>query len=251
MTAPIALQLYSLREKAQGDFEGTVRMVAEMGYVGVEPAGYPGSTPEAAGKLFRELGLLVPSVHTRLPLGEDRNAVLDEMAAIGCPVIISGKGPGDYDTLDRIKATCDLFNEAAAVAREAGLRLGVHNHWWEYVEVEGVYPYQVMIERLDPDILCEIDTYWVQTGGCDVAQVLQEMGDRSPILHIKDGPCVAKEPMTAIGAGVMDFPTIIAAAGAVPQWLIVEQDRTAGDMVADVQASYDYLVGNGLARGRA
>jgi len=55
--------------------------------------------------------------------------------------------------------------------------------------------------------------------------------------------------MTAVGAGVMDFPTIVAAAGDVPQWLIVEQDRTAGDMVADVRASYAYLVGKGLARG--
>jgi len=221
MTPPIALQLYSLRERANEDFEGTVRLVAEMGYAGVEPAGVPGPMlPSGAGDLFRELGLQVPSAHCRMPVGDDKNAVLDAAAAIDCPVVVSGQGPDDFATIDKIKATLELFNEAGAACREVGLRFGVHNHWWEYVPVEGVYPYQMMIELLDPDILCEIDTYWVQTGGCDVAQVL-------------------------------DFPAILASAGDVPQWLIVEQDRTAGDMVADVRSSYEYLVGSGLARGRA
>ena len=249
MKPAIALQLYSLREIAADDFEGMVRMVAGMGYVGVEPAGFPGSSAEAAGKLFKELGLEVPSAHTAMPLGDTKNEVLDAMAAIGCPRVVTGKGPDDFNTLDKIKATCDLFNEASVVVKAAGLTFGIHNHWWEYTPVDGVYPYQVMLERLDPGILFEIDTYWVQTGGCDVAEVLREVGDRGPLLHIKDGPCVKTEPMTAVGAGVMDFPTIVAAAGDVPQWLIVEQDRTAGDMVADVRASYAYLVSKGLARG--
>ncbi len=249
MKPAIALQLYTLREIAADDFEGMVRMVAGMGYVGVEPAGFPGSNPEAAGKLFKELGLEVPSAHTALPLGDAKNEVLDAMAAIGCPRVVTGKGADDFNSLDKIKETCDLFNEANAVVKAAGLTFGIHNHWWEYTPVDGVYPYQVMLERLDAGILLEIDTYWVQTAGCDVAAVVREVGDRGPLLHIKDGPCVKTEPMTAVGAGVMDFPTIVAAAGAVPQWLIVEQDRTAGDMVADVQASYTYLVGKGLARG--
>ena len=67
MPAPIALQLYTVREAIQGDYEGVVRRVAEMGYLGVEPAGFPGTTPEDAGKLFRELGLAVPSAHAPLP----------------------------------------------------------------------------------------------------------------------------------------------------------------------------------------
>lgn len=249
MKPAIALQLYTLREWAQEDFEAMVRYVADQGYVGVEPAGFPGSTPEAAGKLFKELGLQVPSAHTALPLGDAKNEVLDAMAAIGCPRVVTGKGPDDFNTLDKIKATCDLFNEANAAVTAAGLTFGIHNHWWEYTPVDGVYPYQVMLERLDPGILFEIDTYWVQTGGCDVTQVLKEVGERAPLLHIKDGPCVKEEPMTAVGAGVMDVPTIVAASGDIAEWLIVEQDRTAGDMVADVAASYAYLVGEGLARG--
>ena len=101
MTPEIALQLYTLRTQAQEDFEGMVRMVAGMGYIGVEPAGFPGTTPEAAGKLFSELGLKVPSAHTGLPLGDSKNEVLEAMAAIACPRLVTGKGPDDFNTLDK------------------------------------------------------------------------------------------------------------------------------------------------------
>ncbi len=248
--APIALQLYTLREIAQEDFEAMVRLVSKIGYVGVEPAGFPGSTAEEAGRLFQELGLEVPSAHMPMPLGESRDEVLSAMKAIGCSRLVAGQGPDAFNSVEKIKRTCELFNEAAAVARDAGLTFGIHNHWWEFTPVEGVMPYQVMLDTLDRDIFFEVDTYWVQTAGVDVISVLKEMGERAPLLHIKDGPTVQADPMTAVGSGVMDFPAILEAAGDIPQWLIVEQDRTAGDMVADVEQSYAYLVGSGLARGR-
>jgi sugar phosphate isomerase/epimerase len=250
MLPPIALQLYSVREYAQESFEVAVRRVAAMGYAGVEPAGFPGTTPEAAGALFRELGLEVCSAHTALPLGDRQTEVLSAMEAIGCTRIISGLGPDAFNSLDGTKRTCDLFNQAAAVARAHGMTLGYHNHWWEYMLVEGQYPYRLMLDRLDPDIFFEIDTYWVQTAGVGVSTVISEMGSRAPLLHIKDGPAVQSEPMTAVGDGVMDFPAILETAGSVPEWLIVELDRCATDMMVAVERSANYLVDSGLGRGR-
>ncbi len=249
MKPPIALQLYSVREYAEEDFESTVRRVARMGYVGVEPAGFPGTTPEAAGKLFESLGLAVPSAHMPMPIGDGQEAVLASMATIGCTRLVSGQGPDAFNSLEQIERTCDLFNAANAVARDHGLTFGIHNHWWEYTPVDGVYPYRVMLEQLDPDIFFQVDTYWVQTAGVDVAGVLREFGARAPLLHIKDGPANKAEPMTAVGEGVMDVPALLQAAGEVPEWLIVELDRTAGDMMLAVEKSYDYLVGEGLAQG--
>jgi len=250
MPSPIALQLYSVREYAQEDFAQTVRKVAAMGYAGVEPANFPGTTPSAAGKLFAELGLVVPSAHLPLPVGEHKNETLEAMDAIGSKRIISGKGAGDLETLDKIKATCTLFNSAADNVRSAGLSFGLHNHWWEYLQVEGRYVYQIMLELLDPDIFFEIDTYWVQTAGVDPAQVVRELGPRVPILHIKDGPCVKSEPMTAIGDGVMDFAEIVQAGGGNTEWLIVELDRCATDMMVAVEKSLKYLVEQGLGSGK-
>jgi sugar phosphate isomerase/epimerase len=250
MTAPIALQLYTLRQAAvEQGFEKTVRQVAEMGYVGVEPAGFPGTTPEAAGKLFRELGLAVPSAHVALPVGDNKQQVLDTMAAIGSKHVVSGKGPDDFSTVDAIKATCDLFNEANANVKAVGMQFGIHNHWWEYLKVGGRYAYEIMLDRLEPEITFEIDTYWVQVAGPNPADIVALMGARSPLLHIKDGPADRQEPMMPIGSGVLDWPAIIQAGGSHTEWLIVELDRCATDMVEAVQKSYDYLVGGGLARG--
>ena len=250
MLSPIALQLYSLREYANKDFTATVRKVSEMGYAGVEPAGFPGTTATEAGKLFAELGLAVPSAHLPLPVGDQKNEVLDAMEAIGSKRAISGRGPGDFATLDKIKETCDLFNTAAENARSVGMTFGIHNHWWEFTQVEGRYVYQVMLEHLDPDIFFQIDTYWVQTAGVDPAKVVQELGSRVPILHIKDGPCVKEEPMTAVGDGVMDFSVIIESGGTYTEWLIVELDRCATDMMVAVERSVKYLVEQGLGSGK-
>jgi len=110
--------------------------------------------------------------------------------------------------------------------------------------------YQIMLELLDPDIFFEIDTYWVQTAGVDPAQVVRELGPRVPILHIKDGPCVKSEPMTAVGDGVMDFAEIVQAGGGITEWLIVELDRCATDMMVAVEKSLKYLVEQGLGSGK-
>lgn len=250
MISPVALQLYSLREYAQKDFVKTIHKVAEMGYAGVEPANFPGTTPVEAGKLFRELGLAVPSAHLPLPVGDKKNEVLEAMEAIGSTRVISGKGPGDFETVDKIKETCEVFNTAGENARNAGMTFGIHNHWWEYLEVDGRYAYQYMADWLDPDIFMEIDTYWVQTAGVDPALVIRELGARVPILHIKDGPCVKSEPMTAVGDGVMDFHAVVKAGEAYTEWLIVELDRCATDMEIAVAKSVKYLIDEGLGTGK-
>lgn len=253
MTAPIALQLYTLREALKEDFSSVVRKIARMGYAGVEPAGFSGTTPEKAGALFKELGLAVPSAHTPLPLGEDKNRVLEEMLAIDCQRIIAASPPEaaeDYRTLDHVRQACDLFNRANAVAREHGLRFGVHNHWREFEKVDGRYVYQVLLECLEPDVFFQIDTYWVKTAGPDPVTVIKELGARAPLLHIKDGPCIRDEPQVAVGDGLMDIPAIVQASSATTEWLIVEIDDCSSDMLEAVEKSYRYLVGEGLARGK-
>jgi sugar phosphate isomerase/epimerase len=241
MSKPIALQLYSLREAAAKDFEAVVRQVAAMGYDGVEPYSFPGTTPQAAGTLFRELGLKVPSVHIfPPPTGAKAAEAADTCAAIGCQRIVSGFGRDNFKTLDDTKRSCDVLNRAYAEAKGRGLAFGVHNHWWEYQIVEGRYPYQVMLELLDPGIQLEIDTYWVQAGGVDPVKAIQESGKRATLLHIKDGPANTTDPMQALGTGSIDIRALLKAA-TYGEWLIVELDRVATDMAEACAKSAQYL----------
>ncbi|MEI6084643.1 MAG: sugar phosphate isomerase/epimerase [Verrucomicrobiota bacterium] len=249
MPAPIAIQLYTVRDQLAKGFEPTIRQIAEMGYAGVETAGYPGTTAAAAAKLFQSLGLKVCSAHTALPLGEQKQKVLDEAKTLGIQRIVSGKGPEDFKTPDLIKQTCAVFNQAAQAAQEAGLTFSIHNHWWEFESLDGKPVYKHMLEHLDPAVLFELDVYWIQTGGCSPATVIKEIGARAPLLHIKDGPCAQGQPMTAVGDGKVDMAAVAKASAGTAEWMIVELDACATDMLTAVKKSHDYLVGKGLARG--
>ncbi len=237
----ISVQLYSVRDLANVDFAGTVRKIAAMGYQGVETAGFPGTTPQAAAQLFKELGLKVVASHSGMPLGDRQNELIDAVLGVGSPVyIVPGVKPEEIASIDATKRFCEQLNMASAACRKHGLAFGFHNHWREMNDVGGKRVYQVMNAELDPQVLFELDTYWVKTGGLDPAAVVVELGARAKLLHLKDGPANHEAPMTALGTGAMDFPSLIKAA----QYLevpIVEFDRCAGDILADLKQSLDYL----------
>lgn len=250
MTTPIALQLYTVRDRLAQDFEGTIREIADIGYVGVETANMFGGSPASAARLFSELGLTVCGAHSPLPLGDQKQEVIDTMGALGCKrLIVAWQPPEKYKSLEGIKSICDSLNEGAAVARTNGFQVGYHNHWFEYELLEDRLPIEVMLEHLDPDVFFEVDVYWVQTAGQDPAQVVRRLGSRAPLLHVKDGPCQIDAPMTALGEGVVDIPGVVSAGAESTEWLVVELDRCATDMMEAVRKSYQYLIEKGLGRG--
>jgi sugar phosphate isomerase/epimerase len=250
MPAPIALQLYTLREAAAADYEGTVRKVADIGYAGVEPAGFPGTTVEAGKKLFDELGLQVCSAHLPLPIGDKVNESFETAEALGIERVVAGIGRDQFGSADQIKASCDKFNEASANCVEKGFTFGIHNHWWEFLEIEGKLAYKQMLDYLAPEIFFQIDAYWVQTAGPDPADVIAELGSRAPLIHVKDGPCTREADMQALGEGVTDFKRLVDAGADNVDWWIVELDRCATDMMEAVEKSYAFLTDGGYASGR-
>jgi sugar phosphate isomerase/epimerase len=189
MPAPIALQLHSLRELLSAGYVTGIRQVAEIRFAGVETAGFPGATPRAAANLFLEFGLTVCSAHGPLPLGGKQAEVLAMMAALNCTrLVCPWKPPELFASLNGIRQVCDELNEANVVARANGLALGYHNHWAECALVDGRRAYEIMLDRLAPDIFFEVDTYWAKTAGVDPAALVRQLGGRAPLLHIKEGP---------------------------------------------------------------
>ena len=254
---PLGLQLYAVRESIESDFEGTIRRVAGMGYLGVETAFFPESVTYArAGQLFRDLGLTVLGVHCEIPSDdEQKDAMLAMAEAYDCKRLVWHGWPRDdrYHSKADTERWARIYNEANAFVKQHGLLFGLHNHWWEFEEAGGHVPFYHIRDYLDPDIFFEIDTYWAKTAGRDPAQVVADLSDRVRLLHLKDGPApqgrVVNEQV-AVGTGTLDFPAILQAAGENLEWLVVEFDACATDVVTAVQESYQYLTQNGLARGR-
>jgi sugar phosphate isomerase/epimerase len=237
-----ALQLYTLRDELGRDFEGTIRKVAAFGYRGVETAGFPDA--KAAKALFNELGLKVVAAHSGLPLGNEKQKVLDTLAIIESPyLIVPWLDPDTYfKTVDGVKKACEMINEGNQVLRGTGIELAYHNHWFELAIIDGKPAYQHMLDYLDADIDFELDTYWVQVGGIDPVEAVKGLGKRAALLHLKDGPANGREAaMTALGKGNVDIPGILAVSQAEAH--IVEIDRCDTDMLQAVQDSFNYLKG--------
>lgn len=252
MPAPIALQLYSIRDAiAEQGLLSIMQTVAEMGYRGVEP--YRSLDPVAVAKHAADLDLTITSAHLSPPVGDDRRPTLEMAATLGIDtVIVPYLDPeAFFSSAEGVEGAITLLNAAHAACSAAGLTLAYHNHDFEFVDIDGTSGYELLRAGLDEGILLEIDTYWVQVAGYDAAELVREVGPRSPFLHIKDGPMTDRSaPMVAVGSGAMDIPAVIAASEGHAKWLIVELDHCATDMLDAVRGSYEYLVSNGLAEGR-
>ena len=251
MSAPIGLQLYTVRESMNKDFRATVERVAETGYVGVETAGFPGTTPKEAKKLFDSLGLKVCGAHLQMPIGENKNSIVETIGILGNPaLVVPWQPPELFQSMDGIKKLADDLNAANSVAKENGFKLGYHNHHAEMNLIDGKPALLVLSDMLEPGIFFEVDTYWVQTGGVNPVNLIKNLGSKAPLLHIKDGPCVRDEPMVAVGEGKMDIKSVVKAGEENTEWLIVELDACATDMFEAAVKSYSFLTQQGLANGR-
>lgn len=247
---PIALQLYTLREQAKTDYRAVLKRVADIGYKGVEPAGFYNLTPAQFRKEIEDLGMTICSSHGPWAKPDNLQQVIEVCGSLGLDLAATGYGRNEFATLDAIKRTADMVNGMADTLAKSGLRLFLHNHDHEFAMVEGRLAYDWFSE-LAPKALFELDIYWAANFGAnDPAEQVRKFKGRVPLLHVKDGPLVKGEPMTAVGQGKVNIPAAIAAADqSLLRWLIVELDACKTDMVKAVEDSYNYMTGNGLAAG--
>ncbi|MCC6790699.1 MAG: TIM barrel protein, partial [Thermomicrobiales bacterium] len=139
MTEPIALQLYTVREEAKSDFLGTLVKLAEAGFTAVEFAGYWGVAAPDLRKELDALGLKAAGAHVGYKLwDENLQGTIDDLLTLGIthatiPWLEPAMRP---TTADQVKALAATFNAWGEAAKAAGIRLGYHNHDFEFNTVE-------------------------------------------------------------------------------------------------------------------
>jgi len=251
--AKLAVQLYTVRDEIKKDLKGTLEKIARIGYKNVETAFWPeGMDIQEAADALEELNLNVSSCHIELPIGDQKQKMLDTAKAFGCRRVIWHGWPEDirYSTLKGTRELIRIYNDSNKIAKDNGLQFGLHNHWWEYSNiVGGKLVYEVLMEEVDKDVFFEVDTYWVKVAGHDPAKVITQLGTRAKMLHMKDGPAVWNQklsvdevdPMTPLGKGKQNIPAIVKAAK-YADWFVVEMDKTSIDVYDALKQSYDYMV---------
>jgi len=248
VTSPgLSLQLYTLREAVADDLGGTLARIAEIGFRDVELWNFVDREREFAAALA-ESGLSAPSAHASLIVADDPAPAFAAAQRLGILTLIDPHYPAEHWTdRDDITRTAARLAELAHQAADFGLRLGYHNHAFELANhVDGVPALEVLVEQLDEAVVLEVDTYWAAVGGVDPVALLERLGDRVQLIHVKDGPGTAEPTdQVAVGDGAMDVAGILAAAPQARR--VAELDDTRGDIWEAVARSFVYLAAEGAA----
>ena len=246
----LGIQLYSVRDEMEADFEGTLKNVKALGYDGVEFAGLFDKKAADIKKMCEDIGLTPISAHVPFADMMADPDILKDYAEIGCkfvviPYLTEEYRPGNEKFADVIEGAKMLGTKA----NELGMKLCYHNHDFEFVKLNGEYALDILYKEVSADLLqTEIDTCWVNVGGENPADYVRKYTGRAEIVHLKDFNGGKSENMYAligieeeekaeeetankfefrpVGYGVQNFPEILAAAkDAGAKWVIVEQDE--------------------------
>lgn len=238
---PLGLQLYTLRQELAQDYERTLNRVAELGFTEVELFNLGSHSAVEVRRMLDDAGLTAPSGHTLLqPIREDRSQLLDNAKTLGHRyVVLAYLLPNQRQSLDDYRRLLDVLKETAAACRQAGLQLAYHNHDFEFVPMDGVIPYDLLVDgTTSEELALELDLYWTRKAGHDPLTVLGTDPDRFPMVHVKDMDATANQGFTEVGTGVIDFAGILndqRASGI--RHFYVEQDVIRGDAWESVATS--------------
>ncbi len=162
------------------------------------------------------------------------NEVIKETTGMEKTVILDDENLTDYGVRGLMYLN---RNKVAAMCKAQGIIFGYHNHDAEFRAVEGQVWMDYVIEHTSPDVMIEMDVFWVAKGGVDPVAYINKYAGRFPLLHIKDD--------SVIGAsGKMDFKGIFEAAyaqGMKDYYVEVEEYFPSSDPNVCVQQSLDFL----------
>ncbi|MFC8360040.1 sugar phosphate isomerase/epimerase family protein [Streptomyces griseorubiginosus] len=257
----LAVQLYSVMDAFGADQPGTLKRLAALGYRYVEPFALgiwntPDEQLAASARALRAdldaAELAVSSVH--VSIGQSGHAGLVEMcrildtdtAFVPIPFLVEGFEGRTFESRDAVMLFAERLNAAARELSAAGIRLGYHNHHFEWDRLpDGARAFDVLWDLLDPEILAEVDVYWAAVAGQDPPEVLERLGERAVAAHLKDGPAAVDTPQTPIGTGDVDIPAALRA-GTHLRWHITEIDATESDRFDLLDSNRRTLLAGGL-----
>lgn len=267
----IGINTFGIARQLSRDFCGALGRLREIGYSFLEPCIYfDGALPRPvrAGLRFglriggtygglwqqcygaeelalraKECGFSILSVHSFLPVTKSGCRWLEEGAAllerIGAKFLVVSPMKGSIREAERL---IPALREASDFLYARGISLLLHNHAPEFArEADGRTRAGVLLAAV-PRLGLEPDTGWAQVAGQDPAQLLHAYASRVGLLHLKDIAAAKKKPrFTAIGEGILPLRDVLREAKkcAFPDGgVIVDQDRSEGDLWRDLHAGF-------------
>jgi len=237
----VALQLYTVRDETKKDFLGTLEKVAEIGYDGVEFAGFGDIPAETMKAKLAETGLQVAGSHTPIDLLENElEEVINYNKIIANSNIVVPYHEFNNNNKEEYFKFAKKLETLGKELSKHDLTLFYHNHSHELEKFDGEYGLDILLANAGIDYLqAEIDTCWVYAAGLDPVEYIAKYAGRVSLLHIKD---IVKGEFTEVGNGEINIQAIVDKAKEIgTDWLIVEQDSNQKPGIESARISYDNL----------
>ena len=240
--AKIGLQLYSIKEIASRNFLGAIEQAAVSGYDGVEFAGFFETPAKKVLKCLEDNGIVPCGSHTSIDIiTGDFNKTVEYNKAIGNDYIVIPWIPEEMrNSREAWLFTAEKFNELNEKLKKYAMKLGYHNHAFEFEKFNGQYGYDILAENISDDIILEMDLYWVEYPGLSAVEYVKKYKSRLELLHVKD--LADDKTSVEIGSGSINFKKIVEQANKT-KWFIVEQEHFTIPQEESIKISAAYLGG--------
>ncbi|MEM7327718.1 MAG: sugar phosphate isomerase/epimerase [Pseudomonadota bacterium] len=256
----VGIQTYTLREAMGEDFAGTLQMIKDVGYDYVELNGrnFADRSPAELRSMLDDIGLPAPITHVDYDsLANRPNELADVAGVLGCETVVLPWIGDDQRGLDQYKQHAEMLNNAGAILSSAGVRVGYHNHQFEFFDLGGgATGMEILLSETDPDLVdFELDLFWAALTGTDIVALFEKHPGRFKMCHIKDlsgdpsnfrtsldFPTIVGSLMANVGEGELPFEDYFAANEiSGMKYFIAEHDNPPKPFRDSVQTSYNSI----------
>jgi sugar phosphate isomerase/epimerase len=259
---PLGIQLWTVKDEAAKDLEGTLRKVYAAGFREIEFAGFYGKTPAEIGKLMKDIGFSLVSMHSGAgDIAKKGDQIIADAKALGLKYIVASS-PGVSPEKEKLpweermksvdlsdwKWNADLFNKFGKQVSDAGMSFGYHNHSAEFKKFDGKTAFDYLFANTDPKhVKIELDIGWVVVAQQDPIALLNQYKERVVALHVKDVAkrgADGKDPASvALGEGVIDWSKVVgtAKANGTKAFFYEQEAPFTRPILESVKISGDYL----------
>lgn len=239
----ISVQLYSVRDEMQKNPLTTLEKISQIGFRHIEPANYVNQKVYGYGatefrKITDDLGLEVNTSHTPFKktdwnistkdLTDSFKKTIDDALIMGQKILIVPSFDWDKTNWDQVKKGIEAFVGMAEIAKQAGLRIGYHNHDQEFTQTFNGEPlYDLMMKEWNPLTICQqLDVANMAIAGVDPMTYLRKYPHHFESLHVKD-LVKATSKSTRLGDGDLNLDAILAFARkntTIQYWVLEQED---------------------------
>jgi len=249
---PLGVQLYTIRDLVKsGNLLDLLKQIRAIGYEEVELyQNLYNHTAHELSAIVHRSGLTAPSAHfaydefvSRIPYA--RRLGLKWMV---CPMLPKAQ----WGSPEGFRRAAASFNQWGKLCQQHGMRLAYHNHNYEFQDLKGTTGYDILLKETDPELVwLEMDTYWITQAGRNPVLLLNQLGKRVRLLHLKDRKVDVPTSQalddsaghfTEVGSGTIAWRPLLALAQKLGiEHYFVEEDKSDKPPMDSLKISYAFL----------